>query len=731
MLVGLLLLGILSPLQAQSRRITGTVVDEEGEPLAGVNIVVKKTTIGTVSNLDGQFALDVPEPYQTLQIIYIGYQTQEISPGSGRVLHIVMKDDTWWDGGPHFPERGIRLNKEYRHQLSSRSAPSLSDLTLTRKIAADAMQSAELLPAGVRVVPVAGEAPQAFGTLVRGLHSFASSGPLYVVDGVPMPADPTGTMLSFLNPMDISEMYVLRDVSETAFYGAEGASGVVLIHTRDGDFRWNTPHIQLTARGGYTPRPSGQGTRNAFAQQYTATLTSGIGSPRKYVKTPQLYASLDYMNSPSVVRGQGTERYSMRLNMDRQPTRLAAYGFGASASHLEINNSKGWQLYAAPYLRLEFSEDVQLTTRASVAHNRYIREFLLPFLPEKQTTWTVSNLLHTKGTIGRSWKTYSFTAGQESRRNYGHTQHSLPVHVHVYDRWGELSLNYRLDNISHIQGDNWGSFASVGLTHRVMEWFRGRSKYYRKLPYLNLRASYGTVGNLSPWLGQSWERTGQLNVGIDLGGDLRRWGKNPNATPWVMNLSVDYYHHLTRKLLLPERETTLSAPHWKSQEDSRLRNQGVEIALQVSKSVRQDTWMMKITATHPTAKLTTAREVAWTDLLMPIPWIGYYDNPNWYGSVLNTYGQGRWKARLQCNYTLGGRSLLDTDAYAPVNGGYRKRNSFSIHSARFSYELSRYTGSKTLFVEVDDVHLLGRKQEYYPGYIHAGRSLTAGISWRL
>jgi TonB-linked SusC/RagA family outer membrane protein len=199
----------------------GTVVDAAGEPLIGVNIVVKGKTTGTVSNIDGQFSLSVAST-DKLQFSYTGYKTQTVAP-SENAMRIVLTvnsevlDEVVVVG--YGTQKKVNLTGavssiKFGEEMGSRPVTSVS-------------ASLSGLAAGLNVTQSTGK-PGTEATLrVRGTGTLNNSNPLVLVDGVEWSIDN-------LNPNDIASISVLKDASSTAIYGALGANGVILITTKSG-----------------------------------------------------------------------------------------------------------------------------------------------------------------------------------------------------------------------------------------------------------------------------------------------------------------------------------------------------------------------------------------------------------------------------------------------------------------------------------------------------------------
>lgn len=211
-----------SPVIMQSnRKLTGTIVDESGEPLIGVNITVKGTTTGTISDFNGQFLLETSDQNPILVISYIGYITQEITPGN-QPLKIVMKEDTQTLDEIVVTGYSTQAKKDITGSVAVVSTDELKETPVSNF--SEALQGRA---AGVFVQAAGG--PLGETTIrIRGVGSVNGSDPLIIVDGV------SGVDINAVNPNDIETMQILKDAAASAIYGAKGANGVIIITTKQG-----------------------------------------------------------------------------------------------------------------------------------------------------------------------------------------------------------------------------------------------------------------------------------------------------------------------------------------------------------------------------------------------------------------------------------------------------------------------------------------------------------------
>ena len=211
---------------AQNKTITGFVVDGNGESIIGASVLVKGTTNGIITDIDGKFTLnDVPEA-GVIQISYIGYKTQEISAKNKANLKVVLVEDNEMLDEVVVVGYGVQKKSDVTGAMIRVGSEELNSRPV-----ANAFEAMQGKAAGVDIV--SNERPGEVGTInVRGVRSLsASNTPLYVVDGIPLMSN---SGIETLNPQDIESIDVLKDASATAIYGSRGANGVILVTTKSG-----------------------------------------------------------------------------------------------------------------------------------------------------------------------------------------------------------------------------------------------------------------------------------------------------------------------------------------------------------------------------------------------------------------------------------------------------------------------------------------------------------------
>ena len=383
LLICLSLLGftpIISHLAAQgTRTITGTIQGSSGDMgIPGVNVIEKGTTNGTVTNLDGEYSINVSGSAEYLTFSFIGMKTQEIAIGNNSIIDVRMEEDIIG------LEEVVAIGYGTVKKSDLTGAVGTVKSEEIRKVPVTSLdQALQGRVAGVQIVQVSAQPGGNTLFRVRGGNSiYAGNEPLYVIDGMYVDSkenlswisSPVINGLSSLNPNDIESIEILKDASATSIYGARGANGVVLITTKRGKAGFDrvsfeayygiqeiTKRIDVmnAARYGklydeaglnaaidngttYTPvypNPDslGEGTdwqdeiyRNAPMQNYQLTVSGG-GQATQYA------LSANYFSQDGVIVGSDFKRYSFRTNLDHSIREKLKVGTNFSVSHTNAN----------------------------------------------------------------------------------------------------------------------------------------------------------------------------------------------------------------------------------------------------------------------------------------------------------------------------------------------------------------------------------------------------------
>ncbi|MBW3544880.1 MAG: TonB-dependent receptor [Bacteroidetes bacterium] len=236
--------------------VTGRVTDEAGNSLPGVSIRVKNTTVGAVTDMDGNFRLSIPDEHQqpVLVFSFVGYQDQEVAVGNQSVINVQLLEDV-----ESLEELVVIGYQTVQKKDVTGAVGVVSPEAASRVTAASLAESIQGLAPGVTVrntgAPGAGAAIE-----IRGVASFTNTSPLYVIDGMISDANPT------INTNDIESVQILKDASAAAIYGSRAANGVIIITTKQG--REGPAQLSFTAKYGVQQIPKRWDMMNR--QEFTA-----------------------------------------------------------------------------------------------------------------------------------------------------------------------------------------------------------------------------------------------------------------------------------------------------------------------------------------------------------------------------------------------------------------------------------------------------------------------------
>jgi TonB-linked SusC/RagA family outer membrane protein len=354
--------------------IRGKITDQGGAPLPGVTVVVKGTTLGTVTGTDGNYVLAKIPDNATLVFSFVGMKTQEISVDRKTIINIVMQEEAI--GLEEVIAIGYGTVK--RKDLTG-SVSSIKSEELVKSGAMDFSSAMQGRLPGVKINTQSGEAGSSVQVTIRGANSIhAGTEPLYVIDGMQIDVNQSEVAtsgvggstrhnpLASINPNDIESIDVLKDASATAIYGSRGANGVILVTTKSGtslnrtDINFdmniglnkNTKRIRMLnaqdfvnykfLRGeidGYGMDTDGDEVydvpldasqyeqydwqdimiRNGVTQNYNISANS-------IIRKTKIAASLDYFDQKGIILSNKFQRFTGRLKIDHEVNSKLAYG---------------------------------------------------------------------------------------------------------------------------------------------------------------------------------------------------------------------------------------------------------------------------------------------------------------------------------------------------------------------------------------------------------------------
>lgn len=214
---------------AQERTITGSVVDKDGNPLPGVSIVIKGTTSGIITDINGKYTLKISDNTTVLHINYVGYVDQDITVGDQNEIKVILEESIREIDQVVVIGYGTQKKSDLTGSVASVSAKDIKAVPVARVDEALIGRAA-----GVNVSATSGMPGASRSITIRGINSINGSSPLVVIDGIPVVSNNPANQMNSISPNDIESIEVLKDAASTAIYGASGGNGVILITTKKG-----------------------------------------------------------------------------------------------------------------------------------------------------------------------------------------------------------------------------------------------------------------------------------------------------------------------------------------------------------------------------------------------------------------------------------------------------------------------------------------------------------------
>lgn len=365
-----LLLSVLALLPAAALAqgmvtVSGTVADSNGDPLIGCSVQLKGSSVGTVTDLDGRFKMQVPEG-KTLTFSYIGYKTKEVK--AQKTMKVTLEDDT------HVLNEVVAVGYgTMKRSDITGSVVSVKAEDMEQTSAATMDQMLQGRAAGLTMTSNSGAAGSSTSIQIRGVNSLNSSNePVYVIDGSIVRSeagqDTYSNPLDGLNPNDIESIEILKDASATAIYGAQAANGVIIVNMKKG--KEGAPKISFKATAGFSNLPKkldvmnlrqmaayitdlgisessegylanpellGEGTdwqdamfRTGVRQEYNLSVRGGA-------KSVNYSVSGGYYSEDGIIINNGFDRFTLRTSMDIKAYKWLDLGATVNISHTDQN----------------------------------------------------------------------------------------------------------------------------------------------------------------------------------------------------------------------------------------------------------------------------------------------------------------------------------------------------------------------------------------------------------
>ncbi len=346
---------------AQQKTITGRVTDTSNETLPGVSVVVKGTTTGTVTNIDGIFQLTMPGDASTVIFSSIGFNSKEVVISGLATVDVQLSPSVINMNEVVVVGYGTLKKSDLTGAVSKVSASQLQGPSTT-----DAVATLQGKVAGVSITPSSGEPGAAMKIQVRGTGSWANTQPLYVVDGFQV-GD-----LSSVDPSNISSVEVLKDASATAIYGSRGANGVVLVTTKKGSA--GATVYEATVYGGvqYASKQLDMCTASQYAMLREEAYANDGTAPSKEEKEMLDYAKSTNMKGTNwqdeIFQVAPIQNYSFAARGGNEVNKFNV-GFTYFDQQGIVKNSGMKKLYA--YVNNSYQLSKKITLDANISYSTY------------------------------------------------------------------------------------------------------------------------------------------------------------------------------------------------------------------------------------------------------------------------------------------------------------------------------------------------------------------------
>jgi TonB-dependent starch-binding outer membrane protein SusC len=332
---------------AQEKTVRGIITDTNKQPMPGVTVQLKGTTIGTLTDVSGAYQISDVSPNSILVVSFIGMATKEIPIGDQTEINVTLSESTL-----NLEEVVVIGYGTQRRQEVTGAVGSVKEDGFNKGVILSPEQLMQGKVSGVNITSRSGEPGEEQTIVIRGPGTVRSGGPLYVIDGVPIDNASTtpsvgsalGTAgasnpLIFLNPADIASIDVLKDASSTAIYGSRGANGVIMITTKKGSateqFNYSTSlsisqvasKLKVMSRDEFIDYTTQLGDpsilkdsdtdwfdqiyRTAFTQNHN--ISFGGGSEKS-----KYYASISYLDQEGVVEKSEMKRYTGKISAEQK-----------------------------------------------------------------------------------------------------------------------------------------------------------------------------------------------------------------------------------------------------------------------------------------------------------------------------------------------------------------------------------------------------------------------------
>jgi len=573
-LLFLLLLCAGSMVMAQETIVTGTIVSSDGEVLPGASVMVKGTMLGTVTDMNGNFAINLPTEKATLVFKFTGFtdKEQNVTAGS-RGLQITLSESTKVLNEVVVTGYGTTKKPDLTGAVSS-----LSSDDIKRSNSTSIEQAMQGRVAGVQITQNSGLPGGGISVSIRGINTLNGNEPLYVIDGVAVSGQTSSntSVLSSINPADILSIDVLKDASATAIYGSRASNGVIMITTKQGEM--GKPKLSYDGYFGLQQLPTKIATMNLqeYAEYYNARaaiqgwgirddfrdpslLSKGTNWQKELFRTAPMqnhnlsvsggsngvrYAlSGGYLDQDGIGLGTNFRRITFRSNVDMDVAKWLNIGVnGSVASTKQITTLDGGGIiYAAinqrpdvPARNLDGSYGVQQEDQ----FNTYqVNPLAAAQMRENYNTG--NQVYYTFFANLKPFQGMNFRIEYGGNMNYGNSYSFVPNYVYGNQRWT--------------------STASKGSSKSEYQALKTYLTYDRKIAgKFNINAMVGHEAQGGKWESLSAKRINYISNSVhslNVGGTIPADGNGDGTSSWAiesyfgrLNLNFDNRYLLTGTL---------------------------------------------------------------------------------------------------------------------------------------------------------------------------------------
>ncbi|MDX8337751.1 TonB-dependent receptor [Draconibacterium sp. IB214405] len=348
---------------AQQNGVRGSVKDEAGLPLPGVTVIVKGTTNGTVTDIDGNFSLTGVDQGTVLQISFVGMRTVELEVGDKTVFDVTMTEENIGIDEVIAIGYGSQSKRNITGAVQNLSTDEIADIPT-----AQLSQKLQGKLAGVQINQTSGIPGQGMSIRIRGQASIsAGSDPLYVVDGFPITGD-----ISNINPDEIESISVLKDASSTALYGSRAANGVVMITTKQAKFGESKVDVNVYQGLQQIPEyllPEMMNAREFAQFKKEINEENGWGVPEMFQNPEQYGEGTDWLDA--ITRTALIQNYSIQYSASKDKFKSSVVG-GFFSQEGVLLNSKFNRFSLRANSEYQFNDRIKVGVNLSntVTHNK-------------------------------------------------------------------------------------------------------------------------------------------------------------------------------------------------------------------------------------------------------------------------------------------------------------------------------------------------------------------------